>query len=518
MNARRSRNPFPALATLLLVAAPAIGFSQVPVDENGKPIGSYESQQATGNEDIPLLSITELESLVGPVALYPDDLLAIVLPASTYPLQVIEAGRFLDALEQDPSLRPDEDWDDSVVALTNYPEVVELLNDDLDWTWRLGEAVVAQQADIVAAVESFRNRAYAAGNLQSDSHQTVSRSEGAITISPVEEDVIYVPYYEPERVVVYQPQPVYHYYPRPCPVYYYPYPSSYDFHRGYFWGVTTAFSIGWRTDRVHVIHHSYHGHPYYSRYYRDYWWYRRPSIVIHNTVYANNRVTVSRHRYRNGDYWRPRHETRRRLSDQRIVRSRYYSSEGNRSVSRSVQGRTHSLAPQTRQTQRTQHSRRQASTSQNRSIERSGSINRRAPTATRQRHDGTTTRAPSRTSRTITTERPERSLERQRSVPVQRQAGSNRQGPTSTPPPHRQTVERQPPPQTRQPAPVTRSAPQRRADAAERRSSRQSSRQSPRQSPRQSQQQTSTPRSERPSRETRSSGSHQRGREAGRRR
>ena len=128
----------------------------------------------------PLLSSAELQDLVGPIALYPDDLLAIVLPASTYPLQLVQAQRFLDDLKNDSSLQPEESWDDSIVALLNYPEAVELLNDDLDWTWRLGEAVVAQQADVIDAVETFRDRAYAAGNLKSDEHQTISEDNGVI--------------------------------------------------------------------------------------------------------------------------------------------------------------------------------------------------------------------------------------------------------------------------------------------------------------------------------------------------
>ena len=134
-------------------------------------------------EEIPTLSSGELEELVGPIALYPDDLLAVVLPASTFPLQVVEAARFLEALEDDPSLKPDEDWDDSIVALLNYPEIVALLNEDLDWTWRLGEAVVAQQSEVIAAVELFRDRAYAAGNLKSDDYQTVGHEGGAIQIT-----------------------------------------------------------------------------------------------------------------------------------------------------------------------------------------------------------------------------------------------------------------------------------------------------------------------------------------------
>jgi len=310
-----------ALAVLLVASAAAV--AQVPVDERGQPLGSIAPETDT-YEDVPLLTEAELAELVSPIALYPDDLLAIVLPAATYPLQVVEAGRFLDALGDDPSLEPDPDWDDSVVALVNYPEVVELLNDDLDWTWQLGEAVISQQAGVIAAVESFRDRAYAAGNLRSDDFQRVTRDDGIIEIEPLEDDVIYVPYYEPERVVVYQPTPVYHYYPAPRPVYYYPYPTSHAFDRGYFWGVTTAFTIGWASDRVRVYHVSYDGHPYYGRYYHDRWWYRRPPISVHRSIYIDNSVRVShRHRGR-GDYWRPSRHTRLRYSDQRISRSRYF--------------------------------------------------------------------------------------------------------------------------------------------------------------------------------------------------
>jgi hypothetical protein len=335
MRARKHRNTVPRywLATAMLAAMP-LANAQVPVDAEGTPYGDFtpgSAGDALGNEDIPLRTAGELEELVAPVALYPDDLLAIVLPASTYPLQLVEAARFLEALEQDPALEPDENWDDAVVALTNYPEVVELLNEDLDWTWRLGEAVVAQQEDVIAAVEAFRDRAYAAGNLKSDTHQTVSHSDdGIIEIVPMEDDIIYVPYYEPAEVVVYQPRPVYYYYPRAYPVYYYPYPSTYAFHRDYFWGVTTAFTIGWYTDSLHVFHHSYRGHPYYGRYYWDRWWYRRPSINVYNTTYVNNTVHRSRDYYRSGDVWQSRHHRRLRSDDGRITRNRYYPGDADR--------------------------------------------------------------------------------------------------------------------------------------------------------------------------------------------
>jgi hypothetical protein len=317
-----------------LAALPVAAFAQTPVDDNGDVIGTHQpaysdevESGATGNEDIPLMSDAELEELIGPIALYPDDLLAIVLPAAAYPLQIIDAARFLEELETDSTLKPDPEWDDSVVALLNYPEVIELLNEDIDWTWRLGEAVVSQQGDVVAAIETFRDRAYAAGNLKSDSYQNVTRDDGVIEITPVTEDVIYVPYYEPERVVVYQPRPVYYYYPRSYPVYYYPYSSAYDFDRGYFWGVTTAFTIGWLSDSLHVYHHSYYGHPYYGHSYWDRWWYRRPSINVYNTTYSyNSHVTINR--YYTGDTWRPRHNRRDYVYDERITRNRYYQPSG----------------------------------------------------------------------------------------------------------------------------------------------------------------------------------------------
>ena len=233
-------------------------------------------------------------------------------------------ARFLEALETDPTLQPDPEWDDSIVALINYPEVVELLNADLDWTWRLGESVVAQQTDVIAAVETFRDRAYAAGNLKSDGYQTVANDEGYISISTAAEDVIYVPYYEPAQVVHYQPRPAYYYHPRPYPVYHYPYAANHYFDRGYFWGVTTAYSIGWYTDSLNVYHHSYRGHPYYGRTYWNDGWYRQPSINTYNTTYVNNtNITVNRHS--DGDQWRARNERRRYVSREGYARAESHS-------------------------------------------------------------------------------------------------------------------------------------------------------------------------------------------------
>jgi len=328
MNGPIKRHPSLATTTAALMMLALSAVAQVPVDENGDPVGTYERQgdakPANTDDTAGSLSATELEDLVGPVALYPDDLLAIVLPASTYPLEIVQAARFLKMLESDSSLEPDEEWDDSIVALLNYPDVVGMMDEDIDWTWRLGEAVINQQSDVIAAVEAFRDRAYAAGNLKSDEHQNVDYDdEGVLEIVPVSEEIIYVPYYEPAEVVVHQPRRVYNYYPNPYPVYYYPYPTGYRFRSGHFWGVTTAFSIGWSNHYLHVYHPSYWGHPYYGRYYYDHY-YRRPNITIFNNWYVNNRYRTHRYRHRDGDYWQPR----ARSGAQQRVRNYHYTPNG----------------------------------------------------------------------------------------------------------------------------------------------------------------------------------------------
>ncbi len=290
----------------LICAAPVS--AQVPVDAAGEPypVESGAMIEDPGPDGIPLASSAELDELIAPVALYPDPLLAVVLPAAAYPLQIVQAARFLEALEDDPTLTPPKAWDESVVALLNYPEVLADLNRDLDWTLRLGEAVIAQQGDVMAAVQRFRNRAYAAGNLESDPRQTVRRDDDIIEIAPANEEIIYVPSYEPSAVVVASSRPVVSYYPEPYPVYYYPYADGHSFRRGFFWGVTTAYAFGWHQHRLRVLHHSFYGHPYYARDYGWRWWYRRPTLVYHNNIYFRDRARYGHYRSRLGDYWVPR--------------------------------------------------------------------------------------------------------------------------------------------------------------------------------------------------------------------
>ena len=126
----------------------------------------------------------DLDQLVGRIALYPDDLVAIILPASTNPLQLVQADRFLDKRKADPKLPIDDNWDDAVKSLLNYPDVVKMMSADLDWTSALGEAVVADQGEVLEAIQGFRRKAQAAGNLKSDGKQVVEVEKEIVTIVP----------------------------------------------------------------------------------------------------------------------------------------------------------------------------------------------------------------------------------------------------------------------------------------------------------------------------------------------
>ncbi len=274
------------------------------------PFASAETEsEVISVEPVTLLTDEELQDLVGPIALYPDDLIAIVLPASTYPLQIVEAARYRERAEGDNSAEPDENWDESIVALLNYPEVLDKLNEDLDWTWKLGQAVLDQQEDVLDAVQEFRRLAHGTGNLKSDEKQTVRvAEEEVIVIEPVEKEVIYVPYYEPERVIVYQSDPVYYYHPRPYPLYYYPY-VSYHNHNWPFWGLSSFFSLSWSSHYIHHYRHDHRAHRYFNHRYRSPHFKRTHR---YHRPYARDRRIAHRrhdgrrhHRYRGEYHWRP---------------------------------------------------------------------------------------------------------------------------------------------------------------------------------------------------------------------
>ena len=188
----------------------------------------------------------ELEQIVAPVALYPDPLLAQVFMASTYPLEVVEAARWLQQNEKLQGSQRDEalkqqTWDDSVKSLVAFPQALNMMNDKLDWTQKLGDAFLGQQKDVMDAVQRLRAKAQAEGNLKSTKEQTVSVEQApaaapapappagqpaappatspqttVIKIEPANPQVVYVPTYNP--TVVYGAWP----YPAYPPYYYYP--------------------------------------------------------------------------------------------------------------------------------------------------------------------------------------------------------------------------------------------------------------------------------------------------------
>jgi uncharacterized protein DUF3300 len=143
-----------------------------------------------------LLSPEELEALVAPIAFYPDEVLAVTLPAATYPLDVVEAVRFLEQKKTKPDAQPKPDWDPSVLSLLNYPVVLSKMNENLDWTTSLGEAILNQQSDVIDAIQQVRRSAFVTGNLKSDERMTVTFENEVVKIAPADPKAIYIPQYE----------------------------------------------------------------------------------------------------------------------------------------------------------------------------------------------------------------------------------------------------------------------------------------------------------------------------------
>jgi len=165
-------------------------------------------QQPSGGEDpnAANLSAKEIENLVAPIALYPDALVAQVLAAATFPDQVTAADQWVkananlqgDALLEAANKQP---WDPSVKALTQFPSVLDNMNQNLGWTSALGEAYYYQQADVMKAVQTLRKQAKAAGNLKSSSElKVVQQDPQTIIIQPAQPQVVYVPTYNPTVV------------------------------------------------------------------------------------------------------------------------------------------------------------------------------------------------------------------------------------------------------------------------------------------------------------------------------
>jgi uncharacterized protein DUF3300 len=184
----------------------------------------------------------ELEQIVAPIALHPDPLVSQILMASTYPLEVVQAERWA---KQNASLKGDaltaalekQQWDPSVKSLVNFPQVLTMMSEKLDWTQKLGDAFLADQKKVLDTIQSLRAKAQASGNLKTTKEQTVIVEEKIIKIEPASPQVVYVPTYNPTVVYGAWPYPSY-------PPYYY-YPPGYVATSMFAFGAGVAMGAAW---------------------------------------------------------------------------------------------------------------------------------------------------------------------------------------------------------------------------------------------------------------------------------
>ncbi|UVC17911.1 DUF3300 domain-containing protein [Mesorhizobium onobrychidis] len=184
--------------SLLRAAAVLAGLSLL-VLAAASPTHSYAHEQTSaGTPHRDPLSEREMEVLVARIALYPDELVAAIAAASLYPLQIVEAERYMERFKTKPELKPDKDWDGSVISLMNYPEIVKMMSDDLEWTQHLGEAVAYQQKDMLEAIQQLRERAVANGIIKSDDKTVVVVEREKVIIKSARADKVYIPVYRSE--------------------------------------------------------------------------------------------------------------------------------------------------------------------------------------------------------------------------------------------------------------------------------------------------------------------------------
>jgi hypothetical protein len=207
----------------------------------------------------PAVNAPQLDALIAPIALYPDQLLQQILMASTYPLEVIEAARWISRPENEGlkgdalmAALEDKDWDPSVKAMTAFPQILKMMDSDLDWLAKVGDAFLVQQAAVMDSVQRLRHEARDADMLRSDERRQVLIEDDAITISSANPGVVYVPFYDPTVAYGVWPYPDY-------PPVYIPPPPSFAYSPGiyysyisvnHFWGWSRW---DWRHRHIRII-------------------------------------------------------------------------------------------------------------------------------------------------------------------------------------------------------------------------------------------------------------------------
>jgi uncharacterized membrane protein YgcG len=241
----------------LIAAGPTV--AQQPAPAAASP--PAPSADAAGEKTF---SQQDLDRLVAPIALYPDSLLAQILMASTYPLDIVTAARWAKANPgvKDKALEDamqKQTWDPAVKALTSVPKVLEQMNEQIEWTQQLGDAFLAQQADVMTTVQALRKKAAAAGNLKSTPEVAVKteQAEGktVYVIESAKPEVVYVPTYNPATVYgawAYPAYPPYSMYPP-----YYPYAPGVAFATGVIVGAAIWGNANWGGNNVNINTNNY---------------------------------------------------------------------------------------------------------------------------------------------------------------------------------------------------------------------------------------------------------------------
>ncbi|GAM11072.1 putative protein [Geobacter sp. OR-1] len=257
---------------------------------------SISAQEPGDTDDSAKFSKEELTQMLAPIALYPDSLTAQILMASTYPLEVVEAERWvrqnknLTGADLDNALK-DKRWDPSVAALCHFPNILSAMSEKLDQTRKLGDAFLSQEADVMATIQELRRKAEAAGNLKTTDKQKVIVEDEDIRIEPAEPDTVYVPVYDP--MYVYGPW----WYPSYPPYYWY-YPPGFvsGAYIGFGPGIYFGFDFfswcwfDWGGHRIHVDFDRARFHRHDRRDFDDRFWRHNP-IHRRGVAYRDRRTS-----------------------------------------------------------------------------------------------------------------------------------------------------------------------------------------------------------------------------------
>jgi hypothetical protein len=242
---------------------------------------------AWGQDEAPLLPPEELDALVGPIALYPDPLIAQILPAATFVDQIEDAAAYV---RRNGTGRIDyQPWDLSVRAVAHYPEVLYLMADRYDWTTALGQAYVNQPSEVMDSIQRLRSAAMTEGNLYTTPQQEVIEEPEAIRIVPAVPEYIYVPVYDPQVVYFSPPDPGF---------------AFITFSTGFFIGAWLNRDCDWRRHRVY--YHGWRGGGWITQ--------SRPVIRDRSNIYINRSARTIRVNNRIVD--RDTHRVRQELSTQ----------------------------------------------------------------------------------------------------------------------------------------------------------------------------------------------------------